>query len=181
MFTRVRRYTKFGRKPRNAVAALKQARDFLVEEGQQHWAKGAVYGDINPSKTREINSQRPTNPDDPLCGNWGVCAVGAVALVTGDLEQQGKSHVTVCHRPSRFYPPVGSLPRSAVYDEAVNLLDEVAEAAGHGSIIDINDDRHTTRKRVIAYFNKAIALGEAEANKRRGRNALRTKQQRAYA
>jgi hypothetical protein len=180
MFTRVRRYTKFGRKPRNAVAALKQARDFLIEEGQQHWAKGAVYGDINPSKTREINSQRPTNPDDPLCGNWGVCAVGAVALVTGDLEQQGKSHVTVCHRSSAW-APAGSLARSAVYDAAVNLLDEVAEAAGHGSIIDINDDRHTTRKRVIAYFNKAIALGEAEANQRRGRNAARTKVRGAWA
>src|SRR5690606_15615082 len=76
------RDTRFGRKPRNAVEALRQARDFLIQEGQDRWIKGAEMA----VKDRGALAKRRFNPKDPSWSQWGVCAIGAVALVTGDMQ-----------------------------------------------------------------------------------------------
>lgn len=160
------RDTRFGRKPRNAVEALRQARDFLVAEGKDHWIKGSEMTVPN-----NVLLDRKFDPEDPACGKWGVCAIGAVALVTGDMQvtveqyngEQPYSYEEVAPRPS------------SAYLDAVSWLDE---AAG-GDIVSLNDTKGTKRQAVIKRFNEAIDLAKKEANERRGRNAARTKFARA--
>jgi len=144
------RYTKFGRKPRTALAALKQARAFLVAEGKQRWVKGTEFRTPNTAKT-------PFRTDDPLCGSWKVCSIGAVALVTGDMEVH---HCGVNVLPSDTVSPT--------YTDAVKFLDR---AAGPGGIVMANDRGITKRKDVIRYFDQAIALAERDAKARMGRRS----------
>lgn len=162
------RDTRFGRKPRNAVEALRQARDFLVAEGKDHWLKGTemeVEGDVL--------LERKFDPEDPACGKWGVCAIGALALVTGDMEI-----VVEQFDDKKPYAVEQINPEDhSAYHDAVYWLDE---AAG-GDIVSLNDAPGTKRVTVIKRFNEAIDLAKKEANERRGRNAARTKTGRVYA
>lgn len=160
------RDTRFGRKPRNAVEALKQARDFLVAEGQDHWTKGTEM-----EVKSDVLLERKFDPEDPACGKWGVCAIGALALVTGDMEvviEQYDGEQPYAYQG--INAEVGS-----VYYDAEDLLDE---AAG-GSIVSLNDTPGTKRATVIKQFDKAIEIAKAQANARRGINAAHTKFARA--
>lgn len=162
------RDTRFGRKPRNAVEALRQARDFLVAEGKDHWIKGSEM-----EVKSDVLLERKFDPEDPACGKWGVCAIGAVALVTGDMqvtvEQYGDE------KPYAYEEVAPS--RSSVYHDAISALDGVAG----GDIVSLNDAKGTKRVTVIKRFDEAIDLAKKEANERRGRNAARTKTGRVYA
>lgn len=155
------RYTKFGRKPRTALAALKQARQFLVEEGQKHWVKGSEYR----------RKGKALNPSDPLCGNWGVCAVGAVALVTGDLGYKNYPD-----NARIIYDGKGMA--SPAYEGAVELLNSAAESDptfrkrhgySPGGIVELNDAPNVKRATVIKQFDRAIELAEQQARQRMGR------------
>lgn len=161
------RDTRFGRKPRNAIEALRQARDFLIQEGQDHWIKGAEMA----VKDRDALVKRRFNPKDPSWSQWGVCAIGAVALVTGDMEitvvetTSDKVNETIAaQRPNAKWP--------SPYHDAVRLLDDVA---GDYGIVILNDTPTTRRQTIINRFNDAIELGQKQANLDRGRNAARTK------
>lgn len=161
------RDTRFGRKPRSAVEALRQARDFLIQEGQDHWIKGAEMA----VKDRDALAKRRFNPKDPSWSKWGVCAIGAVALVTGDMQitvvetvDDTGSETTVMQRPNAEWP--------SVYHDAIRLLDDVS---GDFGIVMLNDAATTRRQTVINRFNDAIELGRKRANLARGRNAARTK------
>ena len=138
------RITKYGRKPRSAVAALKQARAFLVDEGQHHWCKGAIY-----KADRRTGRQELASPDEALCGNWGVCAIGAVALVSGDLAAVKYPWDDDTHVEDGWNP---------VAESATDLLNEVAPS---GVIVEFNDEKTTKRRDVIRLFDKAIAKAEA--------------------
>lgn len=161
------RDTRFGRKPRNAVEALRQARDFLIQEGKDRWIKGAEMA----VKDRDALAKRRFNPKDPSWSQWGVCAIGAVALVTGEMQvtvvetvDDTGSETTIMQRPNAEWP--------SPYYDAVRVLDDVAGDLG---IVALNDAPTTRRQTVINRFNDAIELGQKRANLDRGRNAARTK------
>lgn len=161
------RDTRFGRKPRNAVEALRQARDFLIQEGKDHWIKGTLMA----VKDDNALVKRRFNPKDPSWSQWGVCAVGAVALVTGDME------ITVAEVSDDegdriyFFKQVNYKLHSP-YHDAVCMLDDVV---GNLGIMALNDAPTTRRQTIINRFNDAIELAKKRANLARGRNAARTK------
>jgi hypothetical protein len=157
-FIKAIRYTKLGRKPRTPLAALKQARDFLVVEGEQHWVKGTEFAGQFTTK----------DPEAASCGNWGVCAIGVVALVTGDMKHDS--------RDDSYAIWLGPVEPSETYNQAVLFLDQAVQrdpATLNGSIVGLNDDSDTTRTDVIRYFDKAIALAETDARTRMGRRNVK--------
>lgn len=157
------RDTRFGRKPRNAVEALRQARELLATEPKR-WRKGYEFGF---GKDGGIPVKK-FNPDAPLCGNWGVCSIGAVGLVTDGLqfcEAEFESSREV------YAQMVYSSP---LVNQAISLLDEVSD----DSIVEFNDREGVKRKDVLKQFDKAIALATEKANAQRGKRAAATKRSR---
>lgn len=143
------RLTTYGRKPRTALAALKQARQFLVDEGKDHWCKGTEFTGKRKNTVAPV-----TDPDNPLCGNWGVCAIGAVELVAGDLFVDDEGYV------SRSY----TVP---VVADAIDLLNDATKASGKGHwVYEFNDKRTTKRADVIRLFDKAIEMAERKVKAR---------------
>lgn len=71
------RVTDYGKKPRTVGEALRQARDLLAEE--KKFCKNTLFKDGSAQKAFENGS---------ICGNWQVCSLGAIGVVTGDLSIQ---------------------------------------------------------------------------------------------
>src|SRR5687768_9433478 len=67
------RVTDFGRPPKTAYQALRQARDLLADENR--WTTGEYFDDGDAEEVFE----------DRFCGSWQVCAMGALGLVTGEM------------------------------------------------------------------------------------------------
>lgn len=68
------RADSWGSRPQDPHAALVQARDLLAEEGK--WCTGAMFQD---------GDERVVFENGSLCGDWQVCAMGAIAVVTGEM------------------------------------------------------------------------------------------------
>lgn len=74
--TIISRVTDYGRKPTTPIQVLKQARALLAEEG--NWVKGTLFEDGDPKEAYE----------KAACGKWGVCTLGAVGIVSGEMPVQ---------------------------------------------------------------------------------------------
>lgn len=72
--TIVKRVTNYGPKPRSVRQALIQAHAFLAEEGQ--WIRGNFFQDGDPKEAYE----------KAQCSSWSACAMGALGLVTGEMQ-----------------------------------------------------------------------------------------------
>lgn len=150
---------RFGPKPETPLEALKQARALLAEEG--HWVQGTEF---------RRTDDKPLDPQAPLCGSWGVCAIGAVGMVAGCMTANKFPRVL---GGSSWYAAIDE--SDPVYKEAVKLLDRTVEGltytyegfmgseqAEYDGIVEYNDDSGRTRDEVLAKFDEAIALAEQE-------------------
>jgi hypothetical protein len=145
-----------GIEPRTAWDALRSARALLAEEGR--WARFCYFA-----------SSHEATPDDPYCGSWSACAVGALQLVTMGVQyQQGWGK----WRPLEddYVPPFDVVTpeerrRYAIYTEALALLDTAAEvcAGGKGAAgaISFNDTWATNLHDVLDMYDVAIAQAAA--------------------
>lgn len=152
---------EIGREPENAWDALRSAQALLREEGR--WGKFIYY-------ERSQVDYSPT--DNPYCGSWKACAVGALQLVTMGLQ----------YRPAlRAWRPledglvfVGDdriatheealaqlgTQRFAIYEGALALLNEAALKLGDpvGNAIYYNDRDVRTRDEVLYMYDVAIGM-----------------------
>lgn len=71
--TIISRVTKYGRKPKTPLQVLEQAHALLQEEGR--WVKNDFFRDGDPKEAYE----------NAACGSWGVCALGALGIVSGEM------------------------------------------------------------------------------------------------
>lgn len=140
---RIPRCTTYGRKPRTALAALKQARQFLIDEGKDHWCKGQAF---TPNKRN--GTGRVKNPDEALCGNWGVCAIGAVQLVGQGFTYEFDSWANEWYESDVF--------NKVVSMATVALNEAVSDSCSHDFVWELNDAKRTKRADVIRVFDKAI-------------------------
>lgn len=145
---------EIGREPETAADALCSAQALLREEGR--WGKFIYY-------ERSQLDYSPT--DDPYCGSWKACAVGALQLVTMGLHYQpgamrwrpledGLAFITDADRSGSYGQ------RIAVYEQALALLDKAASNLGDpvGNAIYYNDRDARTRDEVLYMFDVAIGI-----------------------
>lgn len=144
---------EIGHEPKTAIEALRSAQALLREEGR--WGKFVYY-----------ESQAAWDPsDDPYCGSWRACAVGALQLVTLGLRYRPD---LVSWRPLEDGLPFISDPdrigvdgeRVAIYAEALAALDKAAFKLGDpvGSAIYYNDRDARTRDEVLYMYDIAIGI-----------------------
>lgn len=155
---------EIGREPESAGDALRSAKALLAEEGR--WARFCYFA-----------SSHEATIDDPYCGSWSACAVGALQLVTLGVQyrpgwQQWRP-IEDDHLP---FPEIlvgqDELPRwierHRIYTEALEHLDEAAAEIATGGnrtyppgAISFNDTWATDREDVLAMFDVAIAKAAA--------------------
>ncbi len=150
--------------PTTVKEALQQGRAVLEEEGR--WCQGDEFD---------------SSGDEPFCGNWQACAVGAVAVTLLGVERytnpSGNQYWRVA---TKAQPELHSLYISTIdaLDNATAELyegielpqgpfdqDALPEYEPFYGVVDKNDAYSTTREEVIAVFDAAIESAEdAEQN-----------------
>lgn len=84
--TIISRVTDFGRKPTTPAQVLQQAHDLLSQEGR--WIKDEMFLDGDPAEAYEASA----------CGSWGVCALGAIGIVSGEMPVKVERYSTSLFR-----------------------------------------------------------------------------------
>lgn len=156
------RCTTYGRKPRTPYEVLVQARALLAEEGRFY--KGDLFKDGDPKVVYENGS---------LCGNWGVCSLGAMGLVSGDMPlavsketyflYDGKEEFAEYYWDIQDY----FINENQAVREAVEFLadaiypDRSWEDAAN-IVVKYNDYKFRQRRHVLAAFDKAIAASKGK-------------------
>lgn len=152
--------------PTTPVEALKAARGVLEEEGR--WCQGAWYQNEHPD----------LDPSDPFCNSWSACAQGAVAVVVygatcyqGGGSGDGTWNIlegAVLGGSESCWSYLRTPDEEALYELANDFLEEAGrliwpESEGT-TVPGYNDDWCKSRKDVLAWFDKAIQLAEADAS-----------------
>lgn len=156
----------------DVVDALKRGRAVLVEEAER-WTTGTWFRNDHP----EVDIQ------DPYCNSWKVCAEGAVAIVTvglhnaplvkypGDVED-GREAPWVCFTCFTNWDHNPSIDQRqlVLYEDGIRRLGdtgrqirmEQSDNRDFASANYFNDIYFETPDEVIAWFDKAIEIAEAE-------------------
>jgi len=149
-------------RPKTALQLLKAARAIVREEGR--WTKTT---DFRPSGT-------PPEQKSPFCGDWQVCARGALrvtafgvkkSVIQGWWRQPNASHVasTIGYKEQ--------IRRENIYARAERALSDAARSLRPGTynIVDLNDSNKTTHADVMNAFDLAIEDEERRESEERAR------------
>lgn len=149
--------------PTSELQALQAARAIIAQDGR--WCQGT-----------EFDADTPTTKN-PYCGNWQVCAVGAVRLVTMGVEER-EHNLTHEKWWDVAFDRGPSTPEQKLFESTCNRLHEAtvlytsgreAEAALYEtgeiqyhpiyeSVVDKNDDAETKLDEMLDIFDLAIEL-----------------------
>lgn len=164
--TIIKRVTDFGRKPKTPAQVLQQAHDLLAQEGR--WIKGDLFRDGDAQVAYEKAS----------CGKWGVCSLGALGIVSGEMPVSVAKYNFAYDEPEYEWEPtvdVGAdetplAHRAAEYlAEAINPdFNPLAEKPywirdeAEDIVASYNDQKGIGRTRVLKAFQTAIEAAKGD-------------------
>ena len=161
--TIIKRVTDFGRKPKTPAQVLQQAHDLLSQEGR--WIKDDLFQDGDPQVAYEKSS----------CGKWGVCSLGALGIVSGEMPVQVVKYDGLF--PIYEWEPIVDIAddttplshRAAQYlaiviDPEYDYRDDRWWHANRAEeiVASFNDRKGVGRTRVLAAFQKAIEAAKGD-------------------
>lgn len=145
--TIVSRVTDYGRKPTTPAQVLRQAHDLLAAEGR--WIKGDLFEDGDPKEAYE----------KAACGKWGVCALGAIGIVSGEMPVQVERISLV----DEGFTIEGAWREAVAYDGYTGSLAEFTADPPENffeyewvGLQDINERRTPLAHRAAEYLAEAI-------------------------
>lgn len=148
------------RRPENSFEAIKRARAVIADEAR--WTQGTEHRGLN-------------GKDDPFCGSWRACAIGAVGLVTiGLVNANTDPSSDWCswgYGLDEIRPHDNEDPEeqkyAGIYRQSIDLLDRVARVKHGQGIVGVNDrdsygwsSKAQTRQDVLDIFQHAYKIAK---------------------
>lgn len=157
------RYPDGAGEPQTPLEALRLAKALLEQEGR--WLKGSVY------TNQDEDGYEMYRTSTPYCGNWKVCATGAVFAVTIGLSRAksgywGPLAAPLTSTSHQLYRTTVDLLNSVTPQDDRQAIFEPIAGAPFTDVVwiqDYNDYERTTLADILAVFDAAI-LKAQEAN-----------------